>query len=179
MEHLTDAQWALVEPHLPKRKPSKKGGRPPADSRACFEGVLWILRTGVRWNDHALVVAYPHIRAGWFTSPASTAQARVGSDAVSMRGIPCGGRIQFDPSADLDTLGLSRSGKIIMRALQDHGAFVGDYSGAITLHAENSDAARSYWSGGVLDKYELLGKIDMSRFRVVEFGPLLDNGNGN
>ena len=125
------------------------------------------------------MVAYPHIRAGWFTSPASTAQARVGSDAVSTRGIPCGGRIQFDPSVDLDALGLSRSGKIIMRALQDHGAFVGDYSGAITLYAENSDAARSYWSGGVLDKYELLGKIDMSRFRVVEFGPLLDNGNGN
>jgi transposase len=51
MERLTDAQWALVEPHLPKRKPSPKGGRPPADDRACFEGILWILRTGARWKD--------------------------------------------------------------------------------------------------------------------------------
>ena len=152
-------------------------------ARACgFPLVAGLIRTeevAAGRIDHALVVAYPHIRAGWFTFPASTAQARVGSEAVSTRGIPCGGRIQFDPSVDLDTLGLSRSGKIIMRALQDHGAFVGDYSGAITLYAENSDAARSYWSGGVLDMYELLGKIDMSRFRVIELGPLLDNGNGN
>lgn len=51
MERLTDAQWALVEPHLPKHKPRPKGGRPHADDRACFEGVLWILRTGARWKD--------------------------------------------------------------------------------------------------------------------------------
>jgi transposase len=63
MERLTDAQWALVEPHLPKRKPSKKGGRPPADNRACFEGVLWILRTGARWKD--LPKEYPSPATCW------------------------------------------------------------------------------------------------------------------
>ena len=63
MERLTDAQWALVEPHLPKRKPSAKGGRPPADDRACFEGVLWILRTGARWKD--LPKEYPSPATCW------------------------------------------------------------------------------------------------------------------
>ena len=152
-------------------------------ARACgFPLVAGLVRTeeiAAGRIDHALVVAYPHIRAGWFTPPASTAQARVGTDAVSTRGIPCGGRIQFDPSVDLDTLGLSRSGRIIMRALQEYGAYVGDYSGAISLYAENSDAARAYWSGGVLGMYELLGKIDMSRFRVIQLGTLYDNGNGH
>jgi transposase len=40
MERLTDAQWALIEPHLPTRKPSAKGGRPPAADRAYYEHKL-------------------------------------------------------------------------------------------------------------------------------------------
>jgi transposase len=63
MERLTDAQWALVEPHLPKRRPSSKGGRPPADDRGCFEGILWILRTGARWKD--LPKDYPSPATCW------------------------------------------------------------------------------------------------------------------
>ena len=129
--------------------------------------------------DHALVVAYPHIRSGWFTSPASTGQARVDDEAISTRGVPCGGRFQFDPGIDLDTLGLSRSGRIIMLALQEYGAYVGDYSGALSLYAENSPEAQATWAGGVLDSYELLDKIDLSQFRVIRLGTLYDYGNGD
>ena len=152
-------------------------------ARACgFPLVAGLIRTeeiAAGRIDHALVVAYPHVRAGVFTSPASTAQARVGDDAISTRGIPCGGRLQFDPSVNLDALDLSRSGRIIMRALQEYGAYVGDYSGALTLYAENSAAAQAFWSTGVLQMYELLGRIDMARCRVIEIGTLHDNGNGN
>ena len=48
---LTDAQWLRIEPHIPKRKGSPKGGRRPKESRDCFEGILWVLRTGARWKD--------------------------------------------------------------------------------------------------------------------------------
>ena len=48
---LTDKQWDLIKEHLPKRTPSKKGGRPPADDRKCFEGILWILWTGAPWSE--------------------------------------------------------------------------------------------------------------------------------
>jgi len=34
-----------------KAKVSKKGGRPWADNRKVFEGILWILRTGAQWAD--------------------------------------------------------------------------------------------------------------------------------
>ena len=129
--------------------------------------------------DHALVIAYPHIRTGWFTPPASTGQGRVGNDAISTRGIPCGGRMQFDPTVDLDALSLSAAGKAIVRALQEHGAYVGDYSGALSLYAENSPAAQASWAKGVLGTYELRDKIDLSRFRVLQLGALYDNGNGN
>jgi transposase len=48
---LTDDQWQRVAPHLPEHRPSPKGGRPRADDRECLEGILWLLRTGARWQD--------------------------------------------------------------------------------------------------------------------------------
>lgn len=48
---LTDAQWNKIEPLLPKRKRTPKGGRKPADDRLCLEGILWVLRSGARWKD--------------------------------------------------------------------------------------------------------------------------------
>ena len=128
--------------------------------------------------DHALVIAYPHIRAGLYTPPASTAQARIGDEAIKTRGIPCGGRVQLDPSINVDALDLSRSGKIIARALQEYGAFVGDYSGAISLYADNSPAARAQWSAGLLDTYALRYTLSLGSLRVLKLGTLYDDGNG-
>jgi transposase len=48
---LTDERWTRITPHLPQPKRSRKGGRPPKGNRECFEGLLWILRTGARWKD--------------------------------------------------------------------------------------------------------------------------------
>ena len=47
---LSDAQWARIAPQLPRRKRNPRGGRPPADDRKCFEGILWILWTGAQWK---------------------------------------------------------------------------------------------------------------------------------
>ena len=126
---------------------------------------------------HALVVAYPHIRAGIYTPPASTAQARVGDNSIGTRGIPCGGRIQLDPAFDVDASGASAAGKVIMRALQEYGAYVGDYSGALDLYADNAPDSLGAWNG-VLDTGTLNGVLDLSRLRVLQLGALHDNGNG-
>ncbi len=45
---LTDAQWALIQPHLP---PPKKRGRPRAQDRRTINGILYVLRPGCRWHD--------------------------------------------------------------------------------------------------------------------------------
>jgi hypothetical protein len=111
-------------------------------------------------------------------SPASTAQTRIGDDSIKTRGIPCGGHIQLDPKLDLDSLKLTRAGRIVAEALQRYGAFVGDYSGAISLYAENSPAAQAHWKG-LLDTYEFSNKLDLSKFRALAFGKLTDDGNGD
>lgn len=48
---VTDKQWALIREQLPERPKRMKGGRPRADDRQCFEGVLWILWTGAPWSE--------------------------------------------------------------------------------------------------------------------------------
>ena len=48
---LTDEHWERIAPHLPQHLPSPKGGRPRVDDRECLEGILWLLRTGCRWQD--------------------------------------------------------------------------------------------------------------------------------
>lgn len=48
---LTDEQWRRIAPHLPERTASPKGGPKPKPARDCFEGLLWVLRTGARWKD--------------------------------------------------------------------------------------------------------------------------------
>jgi transposase len=57
---MSDAQWALGEPLLPKLS---SRGRPWKDNREVFEGILWILRTGARWKD--LPPGFPNPATCW------------------------------------------------------------------------------------------------------------------
>jgi transposase len=49
---LTNEQWTLVATIPPEDPVREDGrGRPWGDRRRVLEGVLWILRTGARWQD--------------------------------------------------------------------------------------------------------------------------------
>ena len=50
---LPDELWAKVEPLLPRprRRRFRHPGRRPLDRRKVLTGVLFVLRTGIRWND--------------------------------------------------------------------------------------------------------------------------------
>ena len=48
---LTSEQWERIGARLPEHPPSPKGGRPRVSDRECLEGILWLLRTGSRWQD--------------------------------------------------------------------------------------------------------------------------------
>lgn len=60
---LTDEQWKKVEPLLPEFPRSAKGGPKPINNRDCFEGILWVLRSGARWKD--LPDSYPSASTCW------------------------------------------------------------------------------------------------------------------
>src|SRR5204863_6131028 len=60
---LTEAQWKKIAPLLPRPPKQRKGGRPWIDNRRVLEGILWILRSGARWQD--LPEKYPHPSTCW------------------------------------------------------------------------------------------------------------------
>jgi transposase len=49
---IDDELWTLIEPLLPPPKPRRKAhpGRPRVPDRAALNGILFVLKTGLRWN---------------------------------------------------------------------------------------------------------------------------------
>ena len=50
---MDDELWAIVEPLLPKRKPRRfrHPGRKPLDNRRALSGIIFVLKTGIGWED--------------------------------------------------------------------------------------------------------------------------------
>ena len=44
---VSDKQWEIIEPHLPKAKTT---GRPALDSRVVFDAIFWVLDSGAKWR---------------------------------------------------------------------------------------------------------------------------------
>ena len=54
MEHqdlVPDDLWEAIEPFLPKEPPKPKGGRPRVSDRAALAGIVFVLKTGIAWNQ--------------------------------------------------------------------------------------------------------------------------------
>jgi transposase len=49
-QELLDRMWERVRPLLPPQPPHPKGGRPFADDKDCFAGIVYQLRNAIRWN---------------------------------------------------------------------------------------------------------------------------------
>lgn len=49
-KRVTEALWKAIAPLLPEPEPSPKGGRPRIPNRACLEGILLILKSGMAWQ---------------------------------------------------------------------------------------------------------------------------------
>jgi transposase len=46
-----DELWELIEPILPKHLPGPKVGKPRKPDRLCLTGILFVLKTGIPWED--------------------------------------------------------------------------------------------------------------------------------
>lgn len=60
---LTDEQWSLIADLFPDPPPGRQGGRPRVDARRCFDGIVWVLRSGARWKD--LPRSFPSYPTCW------------------------------------------------------------------------------------------------------------------
>ena len=48
---LSDEIWELIDALLPERPPQPKGGRPALANRDALTGILFVLKTGITWED--------------------------------------------------------------------------------------------------------------------------------
>jgi len=48
---LTDELWNEIQAFFPERPVSPRGGRPPADNRTVLTSILFVLKTGIAWED--------------------------------------------------------------------------------------------------------------------------------
>ena len=60
---ISDSQWNLIKDLFPKPKKSSAGGRPCIGPRPCLEGIIWVLKSGARWQD--LPDRYPSASTCW------------------------------------------------------------------------------------------------------------------
>lgn len=58
---LTDAEWTVLEPQLPKRDP--RGAKPVHERRVIMNAIFYILRSGCQWR--MLPKDFPHWQAVW------------------------------------------------------------------------------------------------------------------
>jgi hypothetical protein len=116
---------------------------------------------------HALVMAYDWPRNCLVYPPASTnCGLSTDSDAI-----PIGARLQLDPSLNLDTLGLSPGAKVVARAMQEYGLYVGDNGWGLSLYAESFYGKPTDEWAGLLDENDLV-EIPIDRLRVLKLGEL-------
>jgi hypothetical protein len=116
---------------------------------------------------HALVMAYDWPRDCLVHPPAST-NCGLSSDPNS---IPIGAHLQLDPSLDLDTLNLSPGAKVVARAMQEYGLYIGDNGWGLSLFAESFYGKPANLWDGLLRENDLV-KIPIDRLRVLKLDEL-------
>ena len=50
-ELISDRLWKEVQPLIPQRKISPRGGRPAVDDRKALAGIVFVLKTGMPWQS--------------------------------------------------------------------------------------------------------------------------------
>jgi len=132
---------------------------------AAFGGVVRPEEIAQGHIDHALFFATPYTREIDIACPATNTDGW----ASDPNALPEGAQIQLDPSFNVDAQAWPSWEKVIARALQYYGAYLGDTGGSLSLAAEpNLDRGYDGWSlAGVPNGAPSLANLPWASFRVL------------
>src|ERR1700692_1739253 len=113
---LTDEQWNILDPLIPKPRTRADGrGRPWKSRRSVLNGIMWILRTGAPWAD--LPDRYPSFQTchrrfqQWVRSGVMTRIMTALAHELSTRGAIDAREAFIDASFAAAKKGVARSAK--------------------------------------------------------------------
>lgn len=132
-----------------------------------YQGMIWPHELKDGEINHALIFSYRYTKSGGPVSPATESDGESNVKGA----IPEGALIQLDPDLDLDSLNLKPYEKIIAKAMQEYGMYLGDNSGSgISLYAINPLSFSTNPYKGLLpdNNYVYLPNIPVDRFRVIK-----------
>ncbi|MEO5357036.1 MAG: hypothetical protein H7844_07040 [Nitrospirae bacterium YQR-1] len=127
---------------------------------------------------HALVFTFPKNRKpdkgeAMFITPAARSDGKNKGVEYPVEGM----LFQLDPSLaekDFDSWGLNREGKIVAKALQKYGMYLGDNGGAMALQAQllapDTDGNQSKWNDLFQGFNKNIEKIPTDKFRIIYTG---------
>ncbi len=177
---VTDLNGTGVAPPWNKAEREFDAHRARASGFPLVAGLIRVEEIEAGKIEHALVFAYPYCRTEHYIQPASTAQVTFEQTRNNYQGIPMGGRIRLNPNWDVEGSALSPTGKIIARALQDYGAYCGDFAGAFVIYAENSLEALEQWEG-ILNTDEFMSvftpEMIETNFQLINMGEIKKGQN--
>ncbi len=109
----------------------------------------------------------------WFVTPASRSDAQYEGEQYPLEGA----RFQLDPSLtdeDFERMGLGPAARVMARALQKYGMYLGDNGGSFTIYMQvldpNPEASRALWEQRCPGVYKDMQRIPTDRFRVLAYG---------
>jgi hypothetical protein len=114
-----------------------------------------------------------------FIPPASRSDGRCPGNQFPIEGM----RFQLDPALterDFDAWGLSKEARLVARALQRYGMYLGDNGGPMAIQVQllKKDLVTSHseWERMFPNLFDSIEKIPTNRFRVVQTGPPVQKG---
>jgi len=142
------------------------GSGAKASGFAAMAGLIWPEEFKQGRIDHALFMALPIAASGGFVYPATSSDGWVNVAGA----IPEGAHLQLDPNLDLNQFNMLPYERIIAEALQTYGAYVGDYSGSVSLYAINPQSypENPYPAGWFDNTWSALKGIPWEHMRVLK-----------
>jgi hypothetical protein len=149
-------------------QPGQRCGGAVAAGFAALGGIIRPEEIAQGHIDHALFLTLPNVRSGLLACPATGSD---GGDANSAA-IPEGGRVQLDPSFNVNAQSWPRWEKVIATALQQYGAYVGDTGDIPAIRAEATiDRGYDAWALAGVPRSPTLAALPWAQFQVLRIQP--------
>jgi hypothetical protein len=151
------------------------GGTSTGSNIARFAAVVRISEIEQGVIPHALFFSTDMAKAGECRYPAAKTDGS--NDAGLGNPIPEGARIQLDPTVDVESLDATPAVKMIAKALQTYGAYVGDNGGArVAFLFEYGPDSPVYKQAGLSGGFAPIDGIPWDKMRVLAAWNGTDNG---